>query len=83
VLAPAVAGSVAVHADFSYTSAMKGGGMMAAGAARPTHTLIKGDKMKVDTGDHAMIVGLRRADHYPHQSRSEDLFRDALRRGCG
>jgi hypothetical protein len=72
VLVLAVAGSVAVHADFSYTSTMKGGGMMAAGVVRPTHTLIKGDKMKVDTGDHAMIMdfGSQTITHINHAQKT-------------
>jgi len=76
VLVLAVAGSVAVHADFSYTSTMKGGGMMPASAARPTHTLIKGDKMKVDTGDHAMIMdfGSQTITHINHAQKTYSVM---------
>jgi hypothetical protein len=76
VLVLAVAGSVAVHADFSYTSTMKGGGMMAAGVVRPTHTLIKGDKMKVDTGDHATIMdfGSQTVTHINHAQKSYSVM---------
>ena len=76
VLVLAVGGSVAVHADFAYTSMMKGGGMMAAGAVRPTHTLIKGDKMKVDTGDHAMIMdfGSQTVTHINHAQKSYSVM---------
>jgi hypothetical protein len=75
VLVLAVAGSVAVHADFAYTSTMKGGGMMGAGA-RPTHTLIKGDKMKVDTGDNAMIMdfGSQTITHINHTQKTYSVM---------
>lgn len=76
VMVLAIAGSVAVHAGFSYTSTMKGGGMVAAAAVHPTHTFIKGDKMKIDTGDFAMILdfGSQTITHINHAGRTYSVM---------
>ncbi|HEV8146687.1 MAG TPA: hypothetical protein VGP79_09910 [Bryobacteraceae bacterium] len=55
VLTLAVATSLTALADFSYTTTTKGTGMMAA-ANRSTKHYLKGQKMKTDLGDTAIIM---------------------------
>jgi hypothetical protein len=53
VLALGIAAAAAARADFSYTMTMKGG--MGPAAGHVTHQFIQGDKMKVESGETAMI----------------------------
>jgi hypothetical protein len=57
----ALALTLAARADFSYsTTVQPGAGMMAAAAAgHTTHHLVKGDKMKIDSGTNATIVDFK------------------------
>ena len=59
VLFFALAGSLALRADFSYSTTVKGsGGMMGAAPAnnRATKTYLKGQKMKIDNGSTSSII---------------------------
>jgi Domain of unknown function (DUF4412) len=61
VLGLALALALAARADFSYsTTVQPGAGMMAAAAAgHTTRHLVKGDKMKIDSGTSATIVDFK------------------------
>jgi hypothetical protein len=57
VLFVALAVGLTARADFSYTQTTKSaGGMMAAAAPIVTKTYLKGQKMKIDSGDSIMIM---------------------------
>ena len=52
----ALAAAMTARADFSYTSTVMTSGMPGGAATGSTRHLLKGQKMKTDTGDNAMIM---------------------------